>query len=281
MPGQPAREQDLAIVRPFLDEDIGHGDITTSAVVPAEATGKARIEARQDLVVAGLPFARLCFAAVAPDTTMWSAAVEEGDRVRGGDALARIEGRLATILTAERTALNLLMRLSGIATLTRSFVDAIQGTDAQIMDTRKTTPGLRKLEKYAVQIGGGRNHRFGLFDAVLIKDNHLRVAGGIRPAVQAVRNRHPEGTVVQVEVTNLSELDEALDAGANAILLDNMTREMVRDAVRRTDGRAVLEASGGITIDSVRAYAETGVDRISIGALTHSAPAADIALEVE
>lgn len=281
MAGEPIRDQDLAIVRAFLQEDVGSGDITTSAVVPEGATGKARIEARADLVVVGLSFARLCFEAVAPDTTTWSEVVVDGDRAGAGDVLARVEGRLATILTAERTALNLLMRLSGIATLTRMYVDAVAGTTAQIVDTRKTTPGLRKLEKYAVQMGGGRNHRFGLFDAILIKDNHLRAAGGVGPAVRAARNRHPEGVVVQVEVTDLTQLDEALAVGANAILLDNMTPEMVRDAVQKTAGAAVLEASGGIDLDNVRAFAETGVDRISVGALTHSAPAVDIALEVE
>ena len=268
-------------VKAFLAEDVGPGDITTDAVVPAGTQGKARIEARGDLVVAGLPFAALCFELVEAGSTSWSASVEEGERVGAEDVLARIEGRLTTILTAERTALNLLMRMSGIATLTRSFVDAVEGTAVQIVDTRKTTPGLRAFEKYAVEIGGGHNHRFGLYDAVLIKDNHLRAAGGVGQAVRAARNRTPDGVVVQVEVTNLSELDEALDAGANAILLDNMTPEMVRDAVERADGRAALEASGGITIEKVRAYADAGVERISIGALTHSAPAVDIALEVE
>ena len=275
--GKEAADQ----IRSFLAEDIGSGDITTAAVVPEGAHGKARVEARSDVVVAGLPFAALCFGLVAPGSTTWSAVVEEGEPVGDNDVLARIEGRLATILTAERTALNLLMRMSGIATFTRSFVDAIKGTKAQIVDTRKTTPGLRAFEKYAVEVGGGHNHRFGLYDAILIKDNHLRAAGGVGPAVRAARNRHPDGVVVQLEVTDLNELNQALEAGANAILLDNMSPEMVRDAVERTAGRVVLEASGGITTENVRAYAETGVDRISIGALTHSAPAADIALEVE
>ncbi|MDQ3964002.1 MAG: carboxylating nicotinate-nucleotide diphosphorylase [Actinomycetota bacterium] len=275
--GTDAAEQ----IRTFLVEDIGPGDITTTAVVPEDASGKGRIEARQGLVVAGLPHAELCFPLVAPDTTTWSARVEEGTHADPGDVLARVEGRLATILAAERTALNLLMRLSGIATLTRRFVDAVQGTKAQIVDTRKTTPGLRSFEKYAVEVGGGHNHRMGLYDAILIKDNHLMAAGGIGPAVGAARNRYPDGIVIQVEVTNLTELDDALAAGANAILLDNMTPDLMRDAVLRTEGRAVLEASGGITLDNVRSYAETGVDRISIGALTHSAPAVDIALEVE
>lgn len=264
----------------FIREDVGEGDVTTNAVVPEDAQGKARIEAREELVVAGLDAARLCFEEAGPGTT-WTGLVADGDAVGPGDVLARLEGSLATILVGERTALNLLGRLSGIATLTRAFVDAIAGTATEIVDTRKTTPGLRSLEKYAVRTGGGFNHRFGLYDAVLIKDNHLRAAGGVAEAVQAARNRAPAGLVVQVEVTDLSELDEAVSAGADAILLDNMSPDMVRSAVQRTAGRALLEASGGMTLANVRSYAETGVDRISIGALTHSAPAVDVALEVE
>ncbi|HEV3472210.1 MAG TPA: carboxylating nicotinate-nucleotide diphosphorylase [Actinomycetota bacterium] len=267
-------------IRAFLAEDIGAGDITTAAVVPEGASGKARIEARTELVVAGLPFAGMCFALL-DDRTTWSPLVDESHYAGAGDVLARVEGSLATILTAERTALNLLMRLSGIATATRSYVDAVSGTKAQIVDTRKTTPGLRMFEKYAVEVGGGHNHRLGLYDAILIKDNHVEAAGGIGTAVKAARNRYPDDIVVQVEVTNLTELDEALEAGATAILLDNMTPDVVREAVEKTAGAAVLEASGGITLENVRSYAETGVDRISVGALTHSAAAVDIALEVE
>ena len=270
-----------ALIKAFLAEDIGAGDLTTAAVVPGGTAGKARVEARESLIVAGLPFAGSCFVSAPPEPAEWSPLLEDGRKAESGEVLGRVEGPLATILAAERTALNLLMRLSGIATFTRRFVDAIDGTRARIVDTRKTTPGFRLFEKYAVEVGGGQNHRFGLYDAVLIKDNHLRAAGGVGPAVRAARNRHPDGVVVQVEVTNLTELDEAIEAGASDVLLDNMTPETVREAVARAEGRVVTEASGGITLDNVRAYAEAGVDRISIGALTHSAPAADIALEVE
>ena len=195
--------------------------------------------------------------------------------------MARIEGALGPILTAERTALNLLQRLSAVATLTARFVEEIAGTKAQIIDTRKTTPGMRLLEKAAVRVGGGGNHRFGLDDGILIKDNHVRAAGGVSEAVKRARNAAPHGLVVEVEVTTLDELDEALSAGAQAILLDNMDPATVRRAVERVGGDAVLEASGGMDLTNVRAYAETGVDLISIGALTHSAGSVDISLEVE
>jgi len=269
-----------AIAR-FVQEDVGRGDVTTSAVVPVDARGTARIEARVDFVIAGLEVAASCFEYVGPGTVGWTPLLPDGNRALAGDVLARLEGSLHTILTGERTALNLLGRLSGVATMTRSFVDAIQGTPARIVDTRKTTPGLRLLEKYAVRVGGGHNHRFGLDDGILIKDNHVRAAGGVGEAVTRARNAAPHGLVVEVEVTDLSELEEALAAGADAVLLDNMTPEMVREAVTRAGGKALLEASGGVTLDNVRAYAEAGVDLISVGALTHSAPTADVSLEVE
>lgn len=276
---------DLALVREtitrFVKEDVGRGDITTHAVVPEDARGRARIEARSDFVVAGLEVARLCFDEVGHGRIRWEPSVSDGATVSAGDALARLDGSLQVILTGERTALNLLGRLSGIATLTRSFAEAIQGTPARIVDTRKTTPGLRLLEKYAVRVGGGHNHRFGLDDGILVKDNHLRAAGGVAEAVRKARNGAPHGLVVEVEVTTLDELDEALAAGADAILLDNMTPETVREAVTRAGGKALLEASGGMTLESVRAYAEAGVDLISVGALTHSAPSVDVSLEVE
>lgn len=264
----------------FLREDIGHGDVTTEAVVEPDARGVARIEARESFVVAGLDIARACFEILDADVT-WTPSAPDGTRVGAGDTLARIEGSLGPILTAERTALNLLQRLSAVATTTARFVAKIEGTRSQIIDTRKTTPGMRILEKAAVRVGGGGNHRFGLDDGVLIKDNHVRAAGGVAEAVKRARNAAPHGLVVEVEVTTLDELDQALDAGAQAILLDNMDPETVRQAVDRVGGSAVLEASGGIDIDNVRAYADAGVDLISIGALTHSAGSVDISLEVE
>jgi nicotinate-nucleotide pyrophosphorylase (carboxylating) len=276
---------DLSLMRDaiarFVNEDVGRGDATTTAVVPVEARGTARIEARGDFVVAGLEIAAACFDYVGPGTVRWTRLLSDGSDARAGEVLARLDGSLHTILIGERTALNLLGRLSGVATLTRSFVAAIEGTPARIVDTRKTTPGLRLLEKYAVRAGGGHNHRFGLDDGILIKDNHVRAAGGVSEAVTRARNAAPHGLVIEVEVTELGELDEALAAGADAVLLDNMTPEMVQEAVTRAGGKVLLEASGGVTLHNVRSHAEAGVDLISVGALTHSAPTADVSLEVE
>ncbi|MGI8408043.1 MAG: carboxylating nicotinate-nucleotide diphosphorylase [Actinomycetota bacterium] len=269
------------LVRPWLDEDIGRGDRTTEALVDPAHVGRARIEARATFVVAGLPVAAACFGVVGGESLKWLPEVAEGEEVTGGTVLARIEGPLASILTAERVALNLLQRLSGVATITRRFVEAVAGTGPRIVDTRKTTPGLRVLEKYAVRIGGGSNHRFGLDDGILIKDNHLAAAGGVTAAVAAARAGAPHGLRIEVEVTNLQGVSEAIAAGADAILLDNMTPAMVADAVNLAQGKVLLEASGGMKLDNVRAYAEAGVDLISVGALTHSAPAVDLALEVE
>lgn len=268
------------LVQGFLKEDIGHGDVTTESVVPAGATGMARIEAREDFVVAGLDIAQACFELL-DDACVWTVEAPDGSRVKDKDVLARIEGSLAAILTSERTALNLLQRLSAVATLTARFVAEIEGTRAQIIDTRKTTPGMRSLEKAAVRVGGGGNHRFGLDDGILIKDNHIRAAGGVSQAVKRARNAAPHGLVVEVEVTTFDELEEALGAGAEAILLDNMDPATVKEAVDRVAGGVVLEASGGMDLSNVRAYAETGVDLISIGALTHSSGSVDISLEVE
>jgi nicotinate-nucleotide pyrophosphorylase (carboxylating) len=267
-------------VEAFLNEDIGHGDITTELVVDPDVQGAARIEARETFVVAGLDAARTCFE-ILDGSIRWETSVPEGSRVGPGEVIARIHGPLAVLLTGERTALNLLARLSAIATLTARFVAAIEGTDARIIDTRKTTPGMRILEKAAVRTGGGGNHRFGLDDGILIKDNHVRAAGGVSEAVKRARNAAPHGLVVEVEVTTLEELDEALAAGAPAILLDNMDPGTVRRAVERARGEAVIEASGGIDLDNVHAYADAGVDLISIGALTHSAGSVDVSLEIE
>jgi nicotinate-nucleotide pyrophosphorylase (carboxylating) len=268
-------------VAAWLAEDVGRGDRTTAVVVPEDVAGRARIEAREPAVVAGIDAARVCFAQVGGDAVKWLPEVQDGDRVGAGDVLARIEGSLAAILTAERTALNILQRLSAVATLTAQYVAETEGTNARVVDTRKTTPGLRVLEKHAVAAGGGSNHRSGLDDGILVKDNHIQAAGGVTESVQRAVAGAPHGLVVEVEVQNLDELDEAIAAGAHAVLLDNMSPDLVRAAVERAGGKVVLEASGGIDLTTVRSFAETGVDLISVGALTHSAPAIDLALEVE
>ena len=264
----------------WLAEDVGRGDRTTKAVVAEGALGRAHIEARSTTVVAGLEAARACFPH-GDGALEWLPLHEDGDVVDPGTMLVRLSGSLRAILAGERSALNILGRLSGIATVTRRYTEAIFGTPAQLVDTRKTTPGLRLFEKYAVRVGGGRNHRFGLDDGVLIKDNHIAAAGGVTEAVVRARDGVPHGLRVEVEVTDQAELEEALAAGADAVLLDNMTPDEVAAAVTRAGGKAVLEASGGITLENIRAYAETGVDLISVGALTHSAPSADLSLEVE
>ncbi|MCA1702247.1 MAG: carboxylating nicotinate-nucleotide diphosphorylase, partial [Actinobacteria bacterium] len=230
-------------------------------------------------MIAGMDIARACFSELGD--VDWRPLVADGERVKAHDVLVRLEGSLAVILTAERTALNLLQRLSGVATITSRFVDAIAGTSARIVDTRKTTPGLRTFEKYAVRCGGGSNHRFGLDDGILIKDNHIAAVGDVGEAVERARAGAPHGLKVEVEVTDLHQLDDALAAGADAVLLDNMSPEMVGDAVRRAGGKVLLEASGGMTLETVRSYALAGVDLISVGALTHSAPSIDLSLEVE
>jgi nicotinate-nucleotide pyrophosphorylase (carboxylating) len=265
----------------WLAEDVGRGDVTTRAVIPAGHAGVARIEAREAAVIAGIEVARACFDLASDRSIAWHGFVSDGDTVSAGDALVRIEGPLGPILTAERTALNLLGRLSGIATLARRFSKEVEGTAATIVDTRKTTPGMRLLEKHAVRAGGASNHRFGLDDGVLIKDNHVLAAGGVEEAVQRARAAVPHGLKIEVEVSTLDELDAAIASGADAVLLDNMGPDTVAEAVKRAGGKAILEASGGIDLGNVRRYAETGVDLISVGALTHSAPNVDVALEVE
>ena len=274
-----------ACVEQFLDEDIGFGDITTLAVVPEDAQGQGRLIAKAPLVVAGLEVAQAAFQAT-DARVEWRSAVEDGMALQAGDVLAELEGPGRALLTAERVALNLLQRLSGVATLTRRYVDAVRHTPARVIDTRKTTPGLRALEKYAVRVGGGHNHRFGLADGVLIKDNHIAIVGSIENAVAAVRANVSHLQKIEVEVDRIDQIPEALQAGADAILLDNMTPEQTREAValvRSKPGgeRILLESSGGVTLDTVRAYAEAGVDLISSGALTHSAPAVDISLDID
>ncbi|SFR09307.1 carboxylating nicotinate-nucleotide diphosphorylase [Desulfoscipio geothermicus] len=262
-----------------LAEDIGPGDLTTNSIVPHRMQVTGFIKAKQDGVVAGLPVARAVFHRLDPELEFLSQ-VNEGARVRAGEVLGRLCGRARTILTGERLALNFLQRLSGIATVTANLVELVRDYPARIVDTRKTTPGLRLLEKYAVRVGGGHNHRLGLYDAVLIKDNHIRVAGGIANAVRRARASIPHTAKIEVETEDLAGVAQALEAGADIIMLDNMDPETMAVAVRQVNGRALLEASGGISAQTIRAVAATGVDIISVGALTHSAPALDISLDV-
>lgn len=269
------------LVGPFLAEDVGRGDITTDSVVAPDAIGRARIEAREAAVIAGLPVVRAVFDAFGGDRLEWDGKIDEGAHVEGGDVLVTLEGSLRTILTGERTALNLLGHLSGVATRTAELVRAVEGTGARIVDTRKTTPGLRRLEKYAVRVGGGSNHRFGLDDAVLIKDNHIAAVGGVAAAVRRAKAHVPHTVKIEVEVEDLAGLDEAVAEGADSVLLDNMSVDEVKAAVNRAKGRVLLEVSGGIDANNARAYAEAGADVISVGALTHSARTIDVALEME
>ena len=262
-------------VRAWLAEDLGEGDLTSDALVPEDATAEASILLKERGVVSGLEVARAVFAELDPNVR-FDPMTADGEQTEG--EIVRLEGRARALLGGERLALNLLGRLSGVATLTRRYVEAVAGTGAGILDTRKTTPGLRTLEKYAVRCGGGRNHRLALDDGILIKDNHLRVAGTIGAAVELAQ---ATGAEVEVECDTLEQVEEALAAGADVILLDNMTPALLTRAVALTGGRAKLEASGGVTLENVRAIAETGVDFVSIGALTHSAHALDVSMEVE
>lgn len=272
-----------SLLRQFLDEDTGSGDITSEAIVAPDCLAIGRFTAKAPLVLAGIEIAFEAFRLLDPrvSATAWR---RDGDSLSAGDEPGEVRGPARTLLAGERVAVNLLQRLSGIATLTRQYVDAVRGTSAKILDTRKTTPGLRLLEKYAVTAGGGCNHRAGLYDAVLIKDNHIRLAGSVSRAVEAVRASKRKARFVEVEVGNLGELQQAIAAAPDIILLDNMAPEALAEAVRfarRQSSEIGLEASGGITLANVRRYAETGVDRISVGAITHSAPAVDISLEIE
>jgi len=274
-PDLPA-EISRSIIR-ALEEDIGPGDVTTDTIVPADASLRGRIIAKQDGVVAGLEIARQVMLALSQQIN-FVAEVEDGSKVTRGIVLANLEGSARALLTGERTALNFLGRMSGIATLTRKFVDAVSGTKAVILDTRKTAPGLRITDKLAVRLGGGQNHRTGLFDMILIKDNHIDFAGSIRAAVQRVR---AAGTTLEIEVEtrSLDNVREALGLGVERILLDNMSIATMREAVAICDGRAKLEASGNVTLDTVLEVARTGVDFISVGALTHSPQVFDVSLE--
>jgi nicotinate-nucleotide pyrophosphorylase (carboxylating) len=268
------------LVELALAEDVRSGDITSRLVIDADARGRGRIEARAELVICGLEIAADVFGAVDPECELEPLAAD-GLAVSDGDVLARVHGPLRGVLAGERTALNFVQHLSGVATLTARYVAAVAGTEARILDTRKTLPGWRALEKYAVACGGGENHRFALDDAILLKDNHVAAAGGVALAVKAARAGAPSHLQIQVEVESLDDARTASEAGADSLLLDNRSPEEVRRIVLELGGRTTLEASGGITLANVREYAETGVHRISIGALTHSAPAADVALELE
>jgi nicotinate-nucleotide pyrophosphorylase (carboxylating) len=262
-----------------LAEDLGSGDVTTALVIPADRLGAAVIEAREPLVVCGLPVAQQVFREVDPELR-FEPVRAEGERAEAGDPLARISGRVASLLAAERTALNFVSRLSGVASLTARFVAAVRGTGAVILDTRKTLPGWRVLDKYAAAAGGAQNHRIGLYDGILLKDNHVAAAGGVALAVKAARAKAPPHLRLQVEVESEEEAVAAVEAGADALLLDNRAPPELRRIVERLAGRVPLEASGGVTLANVREIAETGVQRISVGALTHSAKGVDVALEM-
>jgi nicotinate-nucleotide pyrophosphorylase (carboxylating) len=280
----PSKLQIEEIIDRALAEDLGKGDVTTETLIPGNQQGTGFIVAKKEGILAGIKVAKQVFHRVDPELKV-EILLEDGARVRPGSKVAEVSGSIASILKAERVALNFLQRLSGIASETNRYVEAVKGLPVRIMDTRKTTPGLRSLEKYAVRVGGGENHRMNLGDGILIKDNHivaLRSRGlNIKEIIAKARQNAPQRLPVEVEVRTVSEALEAVEAGADIVMLDNMNLEDMRKAVKSIRGRALIEASGGITLDNVRAVAETGVDFISIGALTHSAKALDISLELE
>ncbi|MFC4767567.1 carboxylating nicotinate-nucleotide diphosphorylase [Effusibacillus consociatus] len=262
-----------------LEEDIGFGDITTNSIVPEEHKVKGALVMKEPGILAGLPIAEHVFKTVDPDLKL-TARAKDGEAVASGQAILEVEGSARSILTAERVALNFVQRLSGIATRTARFVELVRYYNAKIVDTRKTTPGLRIMEKYAVTVGGGRNHRFGLYDAVVIKSNHIRIAGGIKQAIMTARHQIPHTTKVEVEVDSLEQIEEALEVKADIILLGSMNPETIREAVDRIAGRALTEASGDVTEETIVDIAKTGVDYITVGALTTAARSLDISLEL-
>lgn len=269
-------------IKNWLREDVGAGDVTTSVTIPAGHQSKAVIHAKDHGVIAGISVAELVFQVVDP-SLVFRAMVQDGDEVTRGITLAEVEGSTHSLLTGERLALNLLQRMSGIATRTRSYVDALEGLSTRLVDTRKTTPGHRMLEKYAVRIGGGANHRFGLYDAVMIKDNHIKGAGGITEAVKRARTVIPHTMTIEVETENLTQVNEALQAGADIIMLDNMHPDQMREAVtiiRKQAPHVKVEASGNVSLDTIRVIAESGVDVISVGRLTYSFESLDISLDL-
>jgi nicotinate-nucleotide pyrophosphorylase (carboxylating) len=263
-----------------LREDLGPGDVTSEATIRPESVSVAVMLAKQDLILAGREVSRAVFHFLDPDI-QFTAVAKDGDRVNAGTEFARLSGNTRALLAGERVALNLLQHLSGIATLTAMYVERVRGLKAEILDTRKTLPGLRRLEKYAVRTGGGRNHRFGLYDGVLIKDNHIKASGGVTKAIQNARKSAHHLLKIEVETKSIEEVREALDAKADIIMLDNMPVALMHEAVKVIAGRALVEASGNVTLDTIRAIAETGVDLISSGSLTHSAPAADISMKIK
>lgn len=265
------------LIEQALIEDIHTGDITTLAVVPGSRPVSARLIAKENLLVAGLAISARVFD-ILDSSIRFTACLDDGEKASSGTILATLHGEAAQLLMGERVALNFLQRMCGIATLTASFVEAVSGTKARIVDTRKTTPGLRQLEKFAVRVGGGINHRTGLYDGVLIKENHIVAAGGVAEAIRRARAYIPHTLKIEIETENLSQVDEALAAGADIIMLDNMTLDQMRQAVAAIGNRALVEASGGVNLKRVRAIAETGVDIISVGALTHSPRAMDISM---
>lgn len=269
-------------IRSWLKEDVGSGDVTTAVTIPSGHESKGVIHAKQGGIVAGMPVAQLVFEIVDPSLT-FTPHVKDGERIEKGAILAEVEGSTHSILTGERLALNLLQRLSGIATRTNLFVEALGGLPTRLVDTRKTTPGHRMLEKYAVRTGGGANHRFGLYDAVMIKDNHIKGAGGIAQAVSRARAQIPHTMTIEVETENLKQVEEALQAGADIIMLDNMAPDLMKEAVRRIKAKAphvTVEASGNVSLETIRGIAESGVDVISVGRLTYSFESLDISLDL-
>ncbi len=267
------------LIKRSLEEDIGYGDITTLSLIPAEQTAEGIFYAKGAGVIAGIEVSRAVFRCLDPEVHM-EIIKSDGEEVKSGDTIAIVRGKSRALLTGERTALNFLQRLSGIASQTRQMTEMIKYSKAELLDTRKTTPGLRVLEKFAVAIGGARNHRFGLFDGVMIKDNHIKAAGGIQKAVSLARQKVPHTVKIEVEVENLAQLEEALEARADIIMLDNMDFVTMKEAVAIVNGRALLEASGGIKAAQLSEVAKTGVDFISMGALTHSAVSLDISFDI-
>ncbi|HET6363673.1 MAG: carboxylating nicotinate-nucleotide diphosphorylase [Nitrospirota bacterium] len=268
------------IIEKALSEDIGPGDVTSEATIPAGHTSTAEILAKQDLVLAGLDLSLEVFHFL-DAAIQFTRFAQDGDRIKSGKVLARLSGSTRALLAGERVALNLLQHMSGIATLTSKYVEQLKGLKAQALDTRKTLPGLRQLEKYAVRMGGGTNHRFGLYDGVLIKDNHIKAGGSITKAIESARRNAHHLLKVEVETKTLDEVREALSAKADIIMLDNMPLDMIREAVKLINGQALVEASGNVTFETIREIGETGVDFISSGSLTHSAPAADISMKIK
>jgi nicotinate-nucleotide pyrophosphorylase (carboxylating) len=268
------------LIATALAEDLGPGDVTSEATIPRESVSIAVMLAKQDMVLAGLDFSREVFHHLDPDI-QFTSLVKDGDRIGAGTEIAKLSGNTRALLAGERVALNLLQHLSGIATITAKYVEQVKGLKVQVLDTRKTLPGLRLLEKYAVRMGGGSNHRMGLYDGVLIKDNHIKASGSITKAVESVRQSGHHALKIEVETKTLDEVREALAAKADIIMLDNMRSDLMREAVQLIGGRAFVEASGNVTLETIRSIAETGVDSISSGSLTHSAPAADISMKIK